>query len=93
MPASVPHCDIAILPDGRMTPADAAAYVGVKEGTLAQWRCKGIGPRFVKFGRLFYFQVDLDDWIRRASGVQSTEEGRMRMAQQYLSDEATVQAS
>jgi hypothetical protein len=28
----------------------AAPLLGVKPGTLEVWRCKGIGPRFVKSG-------------------------------------------
>lgn len=34
--------------------------------TLAEWRCKGRGPTFVKIGRrVFYRGQDLNDWIER----------------------------
>lgn len=34
-----------------LTPAQVATYLGVTCGTLAQWRWKGIGPRWVKLSR------------------------------------------
>jgi excisionase family DNA binding protein len=33
------------------TPKEVAEYYGVPEKTLAQWRSRGIGPRFSKIGR------------------------------------------
>ena len=60
---SISPRSIPVLPDGRLTADDAAAYLGLSPKTLAVWRCQGRGPRFVKFGRVFYFQSDLDAWI------------------------------
>jgi hypothetical protein len=54
-----------ILPDGRMSRHDAAKYLGLKEKTLAMWSLAGRGPRSVKVGgRVFYYQRDLDAFIR-----------------------------
>lgn len=39
-----------------MCPAAAAAYLGIKESTLAVWRCTKRYPlSFVKVGRLVYY--------------------------------------
>ena len=33
-------------------------------GTLAQWRCRGHGPRYIKFGhRVLYLGADLNKWL------------------------------
>ncbi len=56
---------VRVLPDGRMTREDAATYLGVKPKTLAMWAMVGKGPRNVLVGgRRFYFQADLDAFIR-----------------------------
>lgn len=53
-----------IFPDGRMKPKDAALYVGFNDGTLANWRITGKGPRFIKKNnRIFYYRKDLDEWM------------------------------
>lgn len=55
--------DVLVLPDGRMDRRNAAKYVGVAEKTLAQWAVKGIGPRFIKRGRVWYRREWLDGWL------------------------------
>lgn len=61
---------VRILPDGRMTRRDAAAYVGAAEKTLAMWALKGKGPRSVKVGgRRFYYKGDLDAFIEGDEAV------------------------
>jgi hypothetical protein len=52
------------LPDGRMDTENAATYTGRSVKTLAQWRCRRIGPRYVKRGRIYYYKDDLDAWLR-----------------------------
>ncbi len=54
---------VETLPDGRMDTAATARYLGKKEKTLAQWRWRGVGPPYVKLGRIYYFQKDVDEWI------------------------------
>ena len=62
---SVHQVRVRVLPDGRMTRRDAAAYLGLSEKTLAMWALEGRGPQAVKVGgRIFYFQADLDRFIR-----------------------------
>jgi hypothetical protein len=55
---------VRITPDGRLSRRDAAAYLDRSPKTLAEWHCKGIGPRTRRIGgRCYYFQRDLDAFI------------------------------
>lgn len=52
-------------PEGLLDQKGAAAFLGCKEQTLADWRCKGIGPGFVKVGRLVRYSLDdLRTWVK-----------------------------
>jgi predicted DNA-binding transcriptional regulator AlpA len=59
---------IALLPPG-LAPAlntdQAAAYCGLAAATMEGLRCKGGGPRYVRYGRkaVRYLVADLDDWM------------------------------
>jgi predicted DNA-binding transcriptional regulator AlpA len=47
-----------------MTPGEAAAYLGKKEGTLRHWRSQAKGPKFVKGqSGVLYRKADIDAWI------------------------------
>ena len=55
---------VRVLPDGRMTRADAAKYLGHQPKTLAMWQLQRKGPRSVLVGhKRFYFKEDLDAFI------------------------------
>ena len=55
---------VRVLPDGRLSRADAARYLGRAKKTLEMWALTGRGPRFVRVGgRVFYYQADLDAFI------------------------------
>lgn len=57
------------FPDGRLDRKNAAAYLGCAPKTLAEWRCRGQGPRCVRVGgRVFYYQSDLDAWVAGQAG-------------------------
>jgi hypothetical protein len=49
----------------RLIPSrEAAAYLGVADQTLANWRYLGKGPRFYRVGQLIkYDERDLDDYL------------------------------
>lgn len=65
----VEHVNIRVLPDGRVSRADAAAFLGRSAKTLADWYSKGTGPRPRKVGgRVFYFMRDLEAF--RDSGAR-----------------------
>ena len=62
---SVEHIRVRVLPDGRMTRADTAKYLGRAEKTLAMWSLEGKGPTPHKVGgRIFYYLADCDAFIR-----------------------------
>lgn len=61
---------VRIYPDGRMDTTNASWYTGYAAKTLAMMRCKGIGPKYIKRGKIFYYQSDVDEWMQ--SGKVST---------------------
>jgi len=72
--------NVLILPDGRMDRRNAAKYLGNAPKTLAQWASKGIGPKFTKRGRVWYFKQDLDAWIAEGA-AQSTAAARLQLVE------------
>lgn len=61
-----------------LDPKAAAAYLGLSEWTLAEWRCIGSGPRFIKTGRLVRYAPEaLQAWIEENthSSTSSTGQG------------------
>ena len=54
---------VITYPDGRLDTKNASLYLGLKEKTLAMMRSNGTGPQFIKRGRIFYYQEDLDNWL------------------------------
>ena len=52
---------IRVLPDGRVSRADAAAFLGRSPKTLADWASRGAGPKARRVGgRIFHFMKDLE---------------------------------
>ena len=70
---------VRCLPDGRMDTKNTALYLGVSESTLAIWRCRGEGPKFVKPSRVFYHLDDLKEWISSFRRSSSTGQANMRV--------------
>ncbi len=61
---TVDQVRVRVLPDGRMTRRDAAAYLGLAEKTLAMWAIDGRKPKVHRVGgRCFYYKDDLDAFI------------------------------
>ena len=58
---------LTILRDKRRTLA---------EKTLAMLRCNGTGPKFIKRGRIFYFQSDIDDRMNANGHMTSTAQAK-----------------
>lgn len=55
---------VRVLPDGRLTRRDAAAYIGVQVKTMAMWSWQGKGPRAHRIsGRVYYYLEDLADFV------------------------------
>jgi hypothetical protein len=52
-----------------LKPSATAALLGVKVGTLAVWRCKGISPPFTRIHRSIYYPArELALWIKSQPG-------------------------
>ena len=39
-------------------------------------RCNGNGPKFIKRGRVFYFQSDVDAWMNANGRMTSTAQAK-----------------
>jgi len=53
-----------------LTNAEAASMLGIKPNTLEIWRCKGRGPRFIKFlpskqAPVRYRREEVDAWLEQ----------------------------
>ncbi|MCH9695190.1 MAG: helix-turn-helix domain-containing protein [Gammaproteobacteria bacterium] len=54
-----------------LTAADAASYVGYTTNTLAQYRCRRLGPSYMKArGRVLYAVEDLDNWVESHARIE-----------------------
>jgi hypothetical protein len=66
---------------GYLSPRDAAAYLGVTERTLTEWRRTGRGPRYTRLGavtgRVRYAVRDLDRYMRTRSHANTAAETAM----------------
>jgi len=71
---STDEIKVQIFPDGRLDVPNAASYLGLKEKTLAMMRCKGTGPKYIKRGKVFYYQDDLNEWIQANGKLISTSQ-------------------
>lgn len=58
---------VRVLPDGRVSRADAAQFLGIEAKTLANWGLKDYGPKPRRVGgKVFY---DIDDLKAFAKGA------------------------
>ena len=56
------------------TPQEVAENYHQSLATLATWRCRGGGPRFVKLGRrVLYRLADLEAWVDQNSRANTSE--------------------
>ncbi len=50
--------------DDLLTPAELAAKLHTKPAQLAQWRYRGLGPKFIKLGKSIRYRIsDVDAWL------------------------------
>jgi hypothetical protein len=58
-----------------LEPRHAASILHCSEWTLAEWRCTGAGPDFVKVGRLVrYSPGALQAWIERNTCTSTSDD-------------------
>jgi hypothetical protein len=56
------------------TPAAAEHLGGLKPNTLEIWRIQGVGPRFIKCGRLVRYRIeDLDAYLEENTHSSTSE--------------------
>jgi len=67
---------VSTYPDGRMNTNNASKYTGLSDKTLAMFRCNGKGPKFIKRGRIFYYQSDIDEWMNANGRITSTAQAK-----------------
>ncbi len=70
--SEIKSIEVVTYPDGRMDTKNSSTYAGLSEKTMAMHRCNGTGPKFIKRGRIFYFQSDIDDWLNANGRMTST---------------------
>lgn len=69
-----PAFHMGSAPDVLMDPRAAASYLGVSVATLADWRCRGVGPKWLKVGRLARYRMsDLQLWLERRTYSNTSE--------------------
>jgi excisionase family DNA binding protein len=66
------------LPDQQLfAVTELAKRLGVSESTLNKWRLTGVGPRFVKIGRLVKYRgSDVSEWLERQVRISTSDQGR-----------------
>ena len=70
----------------------AAELLSVKEATLTDWRIQGIGPKWVKIGRLAkYDQLDVLEWIESRKTSSTARFGKLGAAMETLPDISMTQ--
>lgn len=55
---SIDQIRVRVLPDGRVSRNDAAAYLGRKPKTLAMWALERRGPAIVRVGGRCFYRLD-----------------------------------
>lgn len=54
----------------------AAEILGIKKQTLAVWRLKGSGPRYIKLGTRVLYSVDeIDAWLAAHTRTSTSDPG------------------
>ena len=57
--ANTMRANVVPISSKLMSPADAAAYLGVRKRTLVYWRACGTGPKFLKItNRMIRYEID-----------------------------------
>ena len=58
-----------------LTPTEASVYLDVQPTSLAQWRCRGEGPTYVKDGgRVYYPITGLKEWTEQRFVIVEAKE-------------------
>ena len=67
--AAIEQVVVKVLPDGRVSRRDAAAYLGLAAKTLSMWSLEGRGPPVIRVGgRCFYYLKHLEAEVHGGVG-------------------------
>ncbi len=55
---NIDQARIRLSPDGRMSRADAAIFLGLKPKTLSMWAWERRGPKIVRIGGRCFYRLD-----------------------------------
>jgi len=62
-----------------LTPKEAADRLHITTGTLSNWRVRGNGPRYIKFGNKILYPVqELEDFERKSIRSSTADDPNMR---------------
>ena len=65
-----------MTPAGLITSGELALRLGIAAQTLAVWRLRGIGPRFLKLGsRVMYDPQDVSAWLNSRRRESTSDDG------------------
>lgn len=72
------------MPDTLLTTAEAAQLLRCQPQTLRLWRCRGEGPRYIRFGtsgrgRALYARQAIDAWLQARTAGSTSEESAARL--------------
>lgn len=61
-----------------LSPIEASRQLGISEYTLRLWRCRGKGPKYIKFGTakqsaVAYYEEDVIAWLAERRYGSTTE--------------------
>jgi len=73
---NITEIEIKTYPGGRMDPENAAKYLKLSPNTLAVMRSQGTGPMYTKKGGIWYFQADLDNWLREGGKLSKSSQAK-----------------
>lgn len=63
------------LPNAYLDEIGASTYLGLSRRTLQNWRVRGQGPRFAKFGKSVRYQAaELDRWAKAQAAPESSRD-------------------
>jgi predicted DNA-binding transcriptional regulator AlpA len=70
------HRDATETAEPLLGPGDVSALLGLPVATLANWRCAGKGPPFLRVGRhVRYRRQDVETWVDAQVRHQETVAG------------------
>lgn len=76
-PSTIGNITTALV--GRLySPGEAAVYLGVAQQTLAHWRVRGTGPKFVHLSKrcVRYSELALREWVEGRTQDSTVENDR-----------------